>query len=123
MGFVMYFAINFQEKKNLPSRLDKFFISEGLIVGFSEVLHVASLSDHCGLQMSIKLDVEISTLPRKERRTYRKQNTSILEEEEFFPNFVTFWERISDLRGQFVDLAEWWDKLAKPEIPEFFVGV
>ena len=71
-----------------PSRLDKFYISERLKIGVSNILHVASLSDHCGVKMCIRLEVEIANLPRTERRTYWKLNTSILEEEEFLPNFV-----------------------------------
>ena len=105
-----------------PSRLDKFYISERLKIGVSNILHVASLSDHCGVKMCIRLEVEIANLPRTERRTYWKLNTSILEEEEFLPNFVHLWERISVVRGQFEDIAEWWDKFAKPEIKDFCIG-
>ena len=105
-----------------PSRLDKFFISRDLIEEVSEVLHVASLSDHCGVKMIVKLEVDVVFLPRTQRCTYWKLNTSILEEEEFLPSFVSLWKRISELKHLYSDLAEWWDKLAKPEIKDFCVG-
>ena len=105
-----------------PSRLDKFYISRKLLEGVSEVLHVASLSDHCGVQMSVQLDVEVIPQASTQRSTYWKLNTSILEEEEFLPNFAAFWVRISENKPQFEDLAEWWDQVAKPEIKDFCVG-
>ena len=129
-GFCDVFRYQFPRKEEFtffrpgraPSRLDKFYISERLKIGVSDILHIASLSDHCGVQMSIRLDVDLAYLPRTERRTYWKLNTSILEEEEFLPNFGKLWERISVTRGQFEDIAEWWDKVAKPEIKDFCIG-
>ena len=32
------------------------------------------------------------------------------------------WERILKYRQNFSDIAEWWDKLAKPEIKDFCIG-
>ena len=105
-----------------PSRLDRFYITRGLLGNLSEVQHVASLSDHCGVQLKLKLTVDRLTLPKQPRRTYWKLNTSILEEEEFLNNFTSLWERISSSRDQFDDIAEWWDKVAKPEIKDFCIG-
>ena len=105
-----------------PSRLDKFFVSKRLGGSVSNVLHVASLSDHCGVQMGVRLEVEVMSLPREQRRTYWKLNTAILYEEEFLPNFVSFWRRISRQQLNFEDLAVWWDTVAKPEIKDFCVG-
>ena len=105
-----------------PSRLDRFYISAKLLSGLGGVLHVASLSDHCGVQMELGLMVDHMYLPKTQRRTYWKLNTSILEEEDFLPTFTSFWRRISGSRPLFSDLAEWWDKLAKPEIKDFCVG-
>ena len=105
-----------------PSRLDKFYISRELFGKVSDVLHVASLSDHCGVVMSVELEVEVMVLPKIMRQTYWKLNTSILEEEDFLPDFVSFWRRISKNRHYYEDLAEWWDKHAKPEIKDFCIG-
>ena len=93
-----------------------------MLSGLGDVLHVASLSDHCGVQMGVELMVELMSLPKTQRRTYWKLNTAILEEEDFLPNFTSFWGRISGLKEDYSDLAEWWDKLAKPEIKDFCVG-
>ena len=105
-----------------PSRLDKFYICRSMAEKVFDVLHVASLSDHCGVVMGVELEVEVLYLPRPKRQTYWKLNVSILEEEDFLPDFVLFWRRISNTRHQYEDLAEWWDKFAKPEIKDFCLG-
>ena len=105
-----------------PSRLDRFYVSRKLLSGLVMASHVASLSDHCGIQMGVKLMVEHHSIPKPQRRTYWKLNTAILLEDDFLPTFSTFWGKISVFRREFSDLAEWWDKLAKPEIRDFCVG-
>ena len=105
-----------------PSRLDRFYLSRSLVEGLSGTQHVASLSDHCGVQMSLWLNVELVSLPQNLRRTYWKLNTSILNDEEFLPSFIALWSEISKAKIQFVDCAEWWDKWAKPEIKDFCIG-
>ena len=97
-------------------------ISRGLLSGLAGTSHVASLSDHCGIKMGVELMVEHLFLPKTQRRTYWKLNTAILLEDEFLPSFSLLWGRISGLRNIYSDLAEWWDKLAKPEIRDFCVG-
>ena len=72
--------------------------------------------------MSLELEVEVLTLPKTKRQTYWKLNTAILEEEGFLPDFVSLWRRISNTRHEYEDLAEWWDKLAKPEMKDFCIG-
>ena len=105
-----------------PSRLDRFYISSGLVSVVTGVCHVASLSDHCGVQMKLKLSVEHLPLPRSPRRTYWKLNNSILIEEDFLPHFTSLWRRMEESRSQYSDVAEWWDKLAKPEMKNFCIG-
>ena len=105
-----------------PSRLDRLYTSRGLLESLSVVRHVASLSDHCGVLMEIELNVDLLSIPKLKRRTYWKLNTSILEEKEFLTGFAAFWVRISKSKESFSDIAEWWDKFAKPEIRDFCVG-
>ena len=105
-----------------PSRLDRFYLSAGLVGEVLGVSHVASLSDHCGIKLRVKMNIEKDVLPTFKRRTYWKLNTAILEENDFLPNFKQFSERILKYRCDFVDIAEWWDKLAKPEIKDFCIG-
>ena len=84
--------------------------------------HIASLSDHCGILVRIKLYIERTALPTVQRRTYWKLNTAILDEGDFIPSFTLLWERMLKYRQIFPDIAEWWDKLAKPEIKDFCIG-
>ena len=85
--------ITFFRTGRAPSRLDKFYIYRRLVDKVSDVFHVASLSDHCGVVMSVEL--EVLTLPKTKRQTYWKLNTAILEEEDFLPDFVSFSTAIS----------------------------
>ena len=105
-----------------PSRLDRFYISIGLVAGVMDVSHVASLSDHCGVLMQVQLCVEHLHVPKIERSTYWKLNTSILMEEDFLPHFTSAWRRMLGSRNKFSDIADWWDRLAKPEIKNFCIG-
>ena len=61
-----------------PSRLDRFYISSEIIGNMTAVSHVASLSDHCGVKMVLKLNVELLYIPKPQRSTYWKLNNSIL---------------------------------------------
>ena len=105
-----------------PSRLDRFYISRVLAEGLSGTQHVASLSDHCGVQMRLNLTLDLVSLPKNQRRTYWKLNTSILEDDEFLPSFVALWTDITRVKNKFSDCAEWWDKWAKPEIKDFCIS-
>ena len=105
-----------------PSRLDRIYISRTLVGENSGIQHVASLSDHCGVQVVIRLNLNLLSLPRNSRSTYWKLNTFILEDEEFLPSFIAFCSEISKVKDKFDDCAEWWDKCAKPEIKEFCIG-
>ena len=106
-----------------PSRLDRFYVPGGLLQNLSNVCHVSSLSDHCGVMMTLKLNVELLALPpRSCRRTYWKLNCSILGEEDFMPSFARFWRKISQSQELYDDIAVWWDQVAKPEIRDFCTG-
>ena len=50
-------------------------------------------------------------------------NTTILQDEEFLPNFAEFYRKIQLEITSYNDIAEWWDLLAKPAIKEFCIGV
>ena len=84
--------------------------------------HVASLSDHCGTKFRLQVNINKTVLAKHERRTYWKLNCAILNDEEYLPSFKLFWENIVKFRKRFRDIAEWWDKLAKPEIKDFCIG-
>jgi hypothetical protein len=101
------------------SRLDRFYISSGLMSGVVDISHIASLSDHCGVQMELQLSVDYIHVPRIERSSYWKLNTAILIEEDFLPHFAPAWRKMLEKRGKYIDIAEWWDLFAKPEIKNF----
>ena len=105
-----------------PSRLDRVYASAKLVNEVVAVSHIASLSDHCGILVRIKLYIERTALPTVQRRTYWKLNTAILDDRDFIPSFTLLWERMLKYRQIFPDIAEWWDKLAKPEIKDFCIG-
>ena len=130
VGLVDSFRAKFPTKKEFtffrascaPSRLDRFYTSAGLMKEVHSVNHVASLSDHCGIKLRISLCVDKNVLPTSVRGTYWKLNSLILDDKEFLPSFTLFWDRILKYRSEFLDIAEWWDKLAKPEIRDFCIG-
>ena len=129
-GFVDIFRAKFPRKYEYTfyrascasSRLDRFYSSASLMDSVLSVCHIASLSDHCGTEFRIQVNISKIVLPKQERRTYWKLNCAILNEEDFLPSFKLFWENIVKDRKNFQDIAEWWDKLAKPEIKDFCIG-
>ena len=104
-----------------PSRLDRFYISAEFMSEVHSVSHVASLSDHCGVKLSMMMHVDRVALPTSRRRTYWKLNSSILGDQEFLPSFISLWKNILSYRQNFPDIAEWWDKMAKPQIKDFLL--
>ena len=105
-----------------PSRLDRFYIPAVLITKVLHVDHIASLSDHCGVVMDLKLNVGFSTVIQKEvRGTYWKLNNSILKDEDFLDNFTNLWSWLQSQKLNYSDIADWWDDTVKPSIKEFCI--
>ena len=50
-----------------------------------------------------------------------KLNVSILKDDEFLDNFSDFWYWLQSFKPRYRDIAEWWDKEAKPGIKDFCV--
>ena len=59
---------------------------------------------------------------RRGRTTYWKLNTSILNDSDFAPSFKYFWTDITKTKSSYSDIAEWWDKAAKPAIKDFSIA-
>ena len=76
----------FYRPGSTPSRLDRFYISEGSMGKVGPVMHVASLSDHMGILVSLQMDI-VKLPKRKISGSYWKLNSVILKEDEFLPNF------------------------------------
>ena len=105
-----------------PSRLDRFYLPRDLLLRVVEVEHVASLSDHCGVLMEIKLQDVSNIHVRKEgKKTYWKLNVAILQDDEFLDNFADLWNWLRTFKSRYSDIADWWDQEAKPGIKEFCI--
>ena len=105
-----------------PSRLDKFYLPTNLLVGVMGVEHIASLSDHCGVVMEVKLENVSNVHINKEgRNTYWKLNVAILKDDEFLGNFADLWSWLKTLKYMYSDIDDWWDQEAKPSIKEFCI--
>ena len=103
-----------------PSRLDRFYLASDLLEGVGQVEHVASLSDHCGVVIEVKLqELTISPINREGRETYWKLNVAILKDDEFLDSFTDLWCWLRSLKSKYSDIADWWDLEAKPSIKEF----
>ena len=105
-----------------PSRLDRFYVTEDVLPKVCSVEHLASLSDHCGVKMEIKLNISASTQVQQQgRKTYWKINNNILKDDDFLDNFPKFWHWLQLKKTDFNDIADWWDTTAKPSIKEFCI--
>ena len=99
------------------SRLDRFYLPENLCECLVEVSHHAGYSDHKYVVMEMNMP-DISKLPRKLTRDsgFWKLNTAVLDERNFMLNFTALWEVLLQDRVKYVDVADWWDVCAKPDI-------
>ena len=108
-----------------PSRLDRFYLSSSLLDSVACVEHLPSLSDHCGVLLSVKIENFLKPFdkqaPRKGHSVYWKLNSAILYEEEFRDNFADFWLHLVTFKSNFNDVANWWDNLVKPSVKDFCI--
>ena len=105
-----------------PSRLDRLYVAGDLLSEVCSVKHLASLSDHCGVEMEIKLNLcQATRVQAQDRNTYWKLNNNILKDEDFLENFIHLWNWLQPQKQNFSDIADWWDKAAKPSFREFCI--
>ena len=98
------------------SRLDRFYIPQDLVKGVKQVSHHPYLSDHKYVKIILKLPaLESKKQMKKDCESYWKLNTSILDDEDFMPEFSIMWERVKQSKEDYEDIAEWWEEYAKPE--------
>ena len=105
-----------------PFRLDRFYLSANLKNLVISVNHIPSLSDHCGVKLEITLNLDVCSAKKDYKSSYWKLNSAILNEEDFLPRFQCFWSTIENLSPEYADIAEWWDKCAKPSIKDFCIA-
>ena len=105
-----------ERKDKFGSRLDRFYLPQELLSGLKEVTHHPYMSDHKYVKMLIKLPgITRKIKTEKQQETFWKLNVSVLEDEDFMLEFGVTWDRVKEKQQEYVDIAEWWDKLAKPE--------
>ena len=112
---------NFFRPGCAASRLDRFYISRHLESNIISVKHIPSLSDHSAVFLSLSLNFESLSPPRFKNNSYWKLNTAMLKEETFLTSFRPFWNSLLTSRDDYIDIAEWWDRWAKPEIKSFCI--
>ena len=49
-------------------------------------------------------------------------NVSILENEDFTKKFEDYWNKLQNSKASFLDIADWWDEVAKPGVKLFCQG-
>ena len=99
------------------SRLDRFYIPQELVPSLQSLSHHPFMSDHSYVRLEIRLP-EITTRRRVKKNFdsgFWKLNTTVLEEEDFLPEFQIMWDRVQASKASFPDIAEWWDQYAKEE--------
>ena len=102
------------------SRLDRFYMPDWMAQNVISMSHHAGSSDHKFGLLELELnDVERLPAQHNFESGYWKLNTAVLEECDFQLNFKELWQNLLEEQGEFVDLADWWDMLAKQEIRTF----
>ena len=104
----------------VASRLDRFYIPDWMTQHLVDMTHHAGYSDHKFGMMELALD-NITRLPSRVRfdSGFWKLNTQILTDRDFLLNFGKLWDELVLDQGDFVDKADWWDIMVKPEIRKF----
>ena len=105
-----------------PSRLDRFYLSHELLREVKLIKHVASLSDHCGVLLDMRFENVVSFKKKSNKMTHWKLNSRILKDEDFLDNFAALWESLKMKKNDFLDVADWWDEEAKPNIKDFCIA-
>ena len=102
-----------------PSRLDRIYAPNNLKELVSSVQHMSLLSDHKAL--ILELNIPAAAITPKTKASYWKLNTSILQDDDFIPNFLRVWEQIVQQQPEFESLPEWWEECFKPTIKTFLI--
>ena len=104
----------------VASRLDRFYVPDWMAKHLVSMSHHAGYSDHKFGVMELDLE-NIARLPKKLKfdSGYWKLNNQILNDQDFMLNFDKLWGELLGEQGKYVDLADWWDMMVKPELKTF----
>ena len=118
----------FQRASVTRSRLDRVYVSPGLVTSLKEVWHEPGLSDHAVLVTDLLLHEEVQqgeegeeteerAAPKQEPKAgVWRLNCSILQDDVFLALAKGMWEQVREEQVQFDDLADWWEEEAKPAL-------
>ena len=112
----------FHRPGKAKSRLDRFYVSQGLAPSIIKVEHIPSLSDHLGVLLQLNLDVNINRVQSERNFSFWKLNNQILKDDEFLPSFKALWDFLLKSIDDYNDIADWWDIMAKPQIKHFCIA-
>ena len=108
------------------SRLDRIYVPRAWSGLIEEVEHLASLSDHDAVLLTLRLPPGLP--PRPGRRPqgapgggFWKMNVKILDDQDFWINFGLLWPMLLEVKDDFVDVVDWWDTEVKPSIKTFCI--
>ena len=100
------------------SRLDRVYAPPHLADKVMTACHKAGISDHCRVEVVLNIETG-QTRRRFHRPGFWKLNTSLLDNDDFLPQFRFLYESLSNLIDEYDDIAQWWELLAKPSITKF----
>ena len=98
-----------ERRGKAPSRLDRFYLPQDMVAGLQQVSHHSFLSDHKYVKMELKLPEVVKKAKKKKDRDsgYWKLNSSVLDYEDFLPEFQVMWERVKQRQEDYEDIADW----------------
>ena len=101
------------------ARLDRWYVPEEGAQNLVSIQNITTLSDH----MAVKVEIKLDNFEKKERSRfggmiYWKMNTKLLEEPQLKDQTEEMMKNLEEEKGNFEDVATWWEKLVKPCIKE-----
>ena len=110
----------FQRASVSSSRLDRLYVSQGLLQSVQDVWHTPGLSDHWVVLADFLLPNQKGPAGGESRRESNvwKLNTSILGDEAFLTLVKKLWGLLEEEKAGYDSVTDWWDKAAKPALRE-----
>lgn len=107
-------------RNNSGSRLDRFYVPSYLSACCSDCRIVpAAFTDHSAVILKLEMyGVQRPSSPNP-RSSYWKLNNSVLDHEDFLPNFTDFYLDMQRFIPEYDDIADWWELRLKPMMSQF----
>jgi exonuclease III len=107
-------------RPNSASRLDRIYVPQYLVQScdLPEIIP-AAFSDHSAVTVSLTVTGVQHAEVRRRSKSYWKLNNSILDHDDFMDNFRDLYQRVKTTTSDYDDIADWWEKGAKPMFQTF----